>query len=427
MRGTRILTGSTRDKLLNALLAFFSLGTFAMYYLTIPLWAITLEASPLLIGIAVGIRPLLPALLSIHGGALMDRLGVRNVLIVAGVIGVLTPLAITAFPAIGALIVLQLIGGLSEGLGWLGAQTRLGQVAKGDTDAAGWFTGAGKLGTLVAPIVAGFTWDLAGPTATFALTAIWAGGLLVTVLLLPKVNRPETPAANATESSGTDARVTNTEFSGAARDRFVWRELLPKWSDYRTALGLFAIPLVAIVCFGTFLRLSAFGVQGSFYPVYLESIGVAGSVIGILIGFSSFTGSPSAIVAPSIAKKFGSMKVMIAAVLIAIVGVTAPPLVSSTPMLFVLAGLFGIGVGVTLPIMLSLLSEATPPEHQGIAAGLRATVNRLGNLVVPVMMGALVQMFGLQTSFILTGLILSIGAAGMIFYATRHQLFDRST
>jgi len=95
-------------------------------------------------------------------------------------------------------------------------------------------------------------------------------------------------------------------------------------------------------------------------------------------------------------------------------------------MLFLLAGLFGIGVGVTLPIMLSLLSEATPPQHQGIAAGLRATVNRLGNLVVPVMMGALVQIFGLDLSFVLTGIILSIGAAAMLFYAIKHRLFDAS-
>jgi len=201
------MTGSTRDKLLNALLAYFALGSFAMYYLTIPLWAITLEASPLLIGIAVGIRPLLPALLSIHGGALMDRLGVRNVLIVTSIIGVLTPLAITEFPSIGALIALQLAGGLAEGLGWLGAQTRLGQVAKGDTDAAGWFTGAGKLGTLVAPIVAGFTWDLAGPTATFGLTALWAGGLLVTVLCLPRGGDTRTSVEQTTESDNRRAAV----------------------------------------------------------------------------------------------------------------------------------------------------------------------------------------------------------------------------
>lgn len=392
----------TRDKLLNALLALFSLGSFTMYYLTIPLWAIELEASPLLIGIAVGIRPLLPAILSIHGGALMDRLGVRNVLIVSGIIGVVTPVAIVLFPSIALLICLQFIGGLSEGLGWLGAQTRLAQVAKGDTDAAGWFTGAGKFGTLIAPIIAGFMWDQFGPVAAFITTSVWATGLLVTVLLLPKLERQQS----------------------REQRKFSASDLLPRRSDYRKALELLAIPLVAVVCLGTFLRLSAFGVQGSFYPVYLESIGITGSIIGVLIGFASFTGTPSAIGAPWIARRLGTMRVMFVAVFMSIVGVTAPPLVTNVAMLFFLAGLFGIGVGLTLPLMLSLLSKATPPEHQGVSAGLRATVNRLGNLVVPIMMGVLVQFFGLTVSFVITGALLTAGTIFTIMYAMKHRLFD---
>lgn len=396
---------SERDKFLNALLAMFALGSFSMYYLTIPLWAIELEASPLLIGIAVGIRPLLPAILSIHGGALMDRLGVRNVLIASGIIGVVTPLGIVAFPTIGMLIFLQFIGGLSEGLGWLGAQTRLAQVSKGDTDAAGWFTGAGKFGTLTTPILVGLVWDFMGPVAAFIATAVWATALLMTVLLLPKTN-------------------LNRDSS---RRRVSVSELLPRWSDYRKALELLAIPLVAVVCLGTFLRLSAFGVQGSFYPVYLESIGITGSIIGVLIGFASFTGTPSAIAAPWIARRLGAMRVMFIAVFMSIVGVTAPPLVTSTFLLFVLAGLFGIGVGLTLPLMLSLLSKATPPEHQGVSAGLRATVNRLGNLVVPILMGGLVQFFGLTTSFIVIGILLIAGTGLTILYAMKHQLFDTTT
>lgn len=383
----------------------FSLGSFTMYYLTIPLWAIQLEASPLLIGIAVGIRPLLPAILSIHGGALMDRLGVRNVLIVSGIIGVVTPLGIIAFPTIGMLIFLQFIGGLSEGLGWLGAQTRLAHVSKGDTDAAGWFTGAGKFGTLIAPVIAGLVWDQLGPAAAFITTAVWAMVLLVTVLLLPK------------EKTTRDS----------SRPKFSASELLPRWSDYRKALELLAIPLVAVVCLGTFLRLSAFGVQGSFYPVYLESIGITGSVIGVLIGFASFTGTPSAIAAPWIARRLGTMQIMFIAVLMSIVGVTAPPLFTSTVMLFVLAGLFGIGVGLTLPLMLSLLSKATPKEHQGVSAGLRATVNRLGNLIVPIMMGGLVQFFGLSVSFIVIGVLLTLGTGMTILYAMKHRLFDTTS
>ncbi|HEX9669461.1 MAG TPA: hypothetical protein VGC93_08260, partial [Thermoanaerobaculia bacterium] len=43
----------------------------------IPLWVLHLEPTPFAFGIVIGARALLPFLLSIHGGVLMDRLGAR--------------------------------------------------------------------------------------------------------------------------------------------------------------------------------------------------------------------------------------------------------------------------------------------------------------------------------------------------------------
>src|SRR5690348_6730881 len=57
-----------------------------MMKVVVPLWALHLQMSPTMIGIAVGAGGLLPFILSIHGGVLMDKFGTRRVNLVFAVI-----------------------------------------------------------------------------------------------------------------------------------------------------------------------------------------------------------------------------------------------------------------------------------------------------------------------------------------------------
>jgi hypothetical protein len=58
----------------------FSMGQSELLTMVIPLWAVLQGASPTEIGTLVGARSMLTFFLAIHGGALMDRLGARRVL-----------------------------------------------------------------------------------------------------------------------------------------------------------------------------------------------------------------------------------------------------------------------------------------------------------------------------------------------------------
>ncbi len=382
-------------------LSFFALGHFAVYYLVIPLWAWQLGASPFLIGLAVGIRPLAPAILSIHAGAMMDRIGVRNTLIATATMGVLVPLAIPVFPSIWALMLLQLVGGLSEGLGWLGAQTRLAQVAPGDTRIAGWFSLAGKSGTLLTPIVAGLLWDNFGAVSAFVFAGLWASGFLLIVLLLPHSEKTQ-------------------------RRSFKPAELVPRLSDYRRALFLFSIPVVSIVMLATFLRLGAFGIQGSFYPVWLQQTGLGSTTIGFLIGVASLAGAGSSMLAAPACRRFPPVLILLISVVLAILGMALTPLASSLVGWVTLSMLFGIGVGINLPVLLSVLSQVTSAETQGLSAGLRATVNRIGNIVVPIIMGLVVEVAGLQLSFPIIGVILMSALFVAFWIAQKQRLFGKA-
>ncbi len=52
-----------------------SLGIVPMASVVVPLWAVDIGTPPVLMGLALGARSLVLVFFSIHGGALIDRLG----------------------------------------------------------------------------------------------------------------------------------------------------------------------------------------------------------------------------------------------------------------------------------------------------------------------------------------------------------------
>ena len=77
---------------------FFNGNVYFLTGILIPLWGAIIVKEPLLIGIIVASRQILPVLLSIHGGALMDRFGARKIMLIFGAIGTISMAAFPFFP-----------------------------------------------------------------------------------------------------------------------------------------------------------------------------------------------------------------------------------------------------------------------------------------------------------------------------------------
>lgn len=156
---------------------FFSLSLVPMSSLVVPLWALSLGAPPWLIGVAVASRSVLPFLLSIHGGAMMDRLGTRRLMLIFTGAGALLTLLHPLLPWIGALIALQLIVGWAQGMGWIGAQTKIARLTRGSAAYAARFSFVTTAGTFLGPLAAGVAWDVFGAWGAFVLIAAWGACL----------------------------------------------------------------------------------------------------------------------------------------------------------------------------------------------------------------------------------------------------------
>jgi MFS family permease len=365
----------------------FSNGAVQLAAVIVPLWMLTIDPSPLMVGIALGARQVLPVLLSIHGGALMDRMGIRRVMIWFSILGVVTPILFPVFPFFFAVLILQMLGGISAAMGWIGTQAQIGAIMKGSPTYAGRVTFFNRFGTLAGPPATGLAWDLGGAWGGFGFLTFWGVALLVACLAMPK--------AKAGDAGG------GTTASADAS----WRDVMPRMGDYITAFKLMAIPAIAFVVSVTLLRHSSNGMLTSFYVVWLKLQGYEGALIGGMISISSILGGIGSLMAGRLAKMFTAYRVLIFSVCCAILCLTVTPLLGSVILLAAASMLRGGFMGVSQPLLISIMAQSAG-DSQGKAVGLRTTVNRLAILIIPVIMGGVAEVMGIAASFYVVGILL---------------------
>ncbi len=377
---------STRHRAAIYASGVFNGNVFHMGSVILPLWAIMLDPSPLMIGIFIGSRQILPVLLSIHGGALMDRFGARRVMLVFGLVGSASFLLYPVFPSLfAAAIVLQMLGGLAESVTWIGSQTLLGQVLKGSPSDAGRMAFVMRLGGFVGPPLIGGAWDLFGHWAAFGALGAWVACGWVSAWLVPSIT------------------VTKAETGQTPSPPLRARDLLPRLSDYVAAFRLLAIPAVALVIACTVLRQSGSAVQTSFYVVWLDGIGISGTAIGMLLGVSAAVAAPASLAIGPLSRRFGAHNLLLFMVAVSVVTISITPLLGTYVLLILVIGLRGGAQGMNLPLMMSLTATTVDREDQGKGMALRITINRASSMVVPIIMGAVAELVDMENSFYLIG------------------------
>jgi MFS family permease len=370
-----------------------------MLKVLVPLWAVELGMSAGEIGLAIGAAGVLPFLLAIHGGSLMDRLGTRRVTLAFAMTSTVLCTLYPFLPFVAALFLLQLFSGLTTNMGWVGAQSLIVQFGRGNTTLISRFSLASRMGTLMAPIVVGAVWDISGHWGAFLFCAAWSGTVLIALLMVPK-KLVESAAEKA------DQRVT-------------LRDLLPRVSDYTQAFAMMAIPAVAFIVAVTYLRIGSSAMQGSFYVVYLENIGFTGTVIGILIAMSEGGGMFGTVFAGPMERIMAPHWVLLLHIVLSLFFIAVTPFLGGIFILLLIASAFrGSAQGLSQPVMFAILSRAVSRREQGMSIGLRTTANRLASMMVPPIMGFFVEVTSIEMSFVIVGGLL-IALCGVVSLVIR--------
>lgn len=382
-------------------LAFFTGNIFPMISVVMPLWALHLGASPFIIGLIISSRQILTVTLSIHGGALLDRYGPRQVVLILGMAGACAMGLFPVLPFIWAAVMLQMASGFCETTNWIGAQSAVGRLLKGHAVYAGRMTASARIGGFIGPVMIGTMWDQVGPFGAFGFLALWVLCGSAAASFLP-AEEAEGEAANMQRSPPPKARPA---------------DVMPKLSDYATAFRLLVLPAIALVILATTMRQTGSGIQSSFYGVWLKEIGYGGSTIGFLIGTSNAVSALSALSIGPLTRRWARHWLLLVTISLSVAAIAITPMLGLSPtdqtfaLLLVAISLRGVGQGLNLPLMISIAGRAVGRDLQGRVVALRVSFNRFGGALVPIFMGALAEAVGLKYAFYI------VGATGMVLIA----------
>ena len=351
----------------------------------ISLYAIELGANPFTNGLLFAMYAVFPALLAVYAGRVSDRFGFRAPMLIgacglAG--GLLLPFLM---PKLATLFVSAGMIGMFYIFYIVAVQHLVGSFAEGQARTRNYshFSLGVAITSLVGPTTAGFSIDWFGHRDTYLLFSVIPlvpiAVLLFFAALLPRVVRHE-HATPHRERRAMDL-LGNAPL----------RRLLIVTGIVETGQELF-----------------------NFYmPIYGRSIGLSASMIGIIMGSFGAALLVARGLMPALVKRSSEERVLSYSMLVAALTCLALPFLGIVPLLMLAAFVYGLGSGCCGPLSMILAYNRAPPGRSGEAIGMRQTVNKLTEVVMPVLFGSVGAALGVAPVFWGTALLLSGGAALM--------------
>jgi MFS family permease len=346
----------------------------------ISLYAIELGANPLMIGVLFAMYSAFPVLLSVYAGKLSDRYGYRLPMLfgacgLSG--GLLLPFLV---PKLAMLFVSATLVGLCYIFYTVSVQHLIGAYGDGAARTHNYsiFSLGVALTALLGPTSAGFAIDSLGHRASYLLLAAMP---LVPIVLLagfPKLI-PHTRSARTAKGG---QRV-----SDLLRERPLRRVLITA-GIIETGLELFNF----------------------FLPIYARSLGLSASRIGIVMGSFALALLVVRTVMPGLSRRTSEERVLSGSLYLAAGTCLVFPLASSFTELLVVAFVLGLGLGCGSPLSLVLAYNRSPPNRTGEAIGVRQTVNKVTEMIMPIVFGSVGTALGMGPVFWLDALMLAAAA-----------------
>jgi MFS family permease len=372
------MTGPSRPLKLIVLMSVLTHVGFGGSRVLSSLFALNLQASPLMIGVVVSLYALLPFFLAVWAGQVVDRVGMRLPLVLGAVMVLVGLLIPWFFPTVLAICISASVLGVGFMAWQVAAQTMTGSLSGPESRAQNFaLLGMGfSLSGLLGPLVTGFSIDLIGYRATYLVLASMPLVALVAVWWFPGW----IPQRRAS----------------ARRDG-------PRTSS----LDLWRIPALKRTFFAGGVIATAWDLFNFFLPVYARSIGHSASAIGVIMATFASATFVVRLVAARLAARHGEGPVLAWAIFTTGAAYALLPFFTGGVALAVIAFVLGLGCGCAQPLSMTLIYNLSPKGRAGEGTGIRVMINQLTHVTIPLAFGALASVTGYIPVF--------IGCAAMLF------------
>jgi MFS family permease len=347
--------------------------------MTTSLFALELGASEFTVGLLMALFALLPMLLSVSAGRLIDRAGPRRPLLVSFAVLALGTALPFALPHVVTLYFACTLIGTSFMYVHIAMNSVFGAHGTPEQRAVNfsWLALGFSISNSLGPLVAGYAIEGFGHAAAFLALGVFPVAALA-LLALRKQPLPRPEAAAPGKRSG----VLDLLRIRKLRHTFIVSLLLAMGWDLYTFL----------------------------IPLYGARIGLAAGTIGVIMSTFALATFTVRLIMPLLVKRLRQWVVITSAMAVAGTAYLAFPFVQTVPLLMALSFLLGLGLGCAQPIIMSQLYEGSPPGRQGEAVGLRTSLLNGSHTLIPLASGALSVAFGMAPVFWLLAAFLLGGA-----------------
>lgn len=343
------------------------------------LYAIELGANPFVIGVLFSMYSFFPVFLAVYAGRVSDRLGFR-IPMLFGATGLATGLAVPYFvPQLAGLLVSALLIGLCYIFYTVAVQHLIGSFGEGAARTRNYsvFSIAVGVTSLIGPTSTGFAIDGIGYRATYLMLAVLPTIPVLALLFVPDLlPRPQIHHAPAAK---------------------------PRVGDL-----LRNAPLRRILLTAGILE-TGNEVLNFLVPIYGHSIGLSASKIGIVMGAYALALLLVRALMPTLARRSSEERVLSISMFLAGSACLVFPFVHSFLLLLPIAFVLGLGLGCGGPISMVLAYNRSPQGRSGEAIGLRQTVNKFAEVIMPLIFGMLSTAVGMLPVFWIDALMLACG------------------
>lgn len=373
------------------LMQVFNHTCFRASKVLLALYALQLGASPLTIGMMFAMYSLLPVFLAIPAGRLTDRIGVRAPMLIGSAGMALGMLAPFVLPGIAALFVSATLIGSTYVFYQVSVQNLIGAIGKPSERTRNYSTYSLVIGltALLGPVTAGYSIEHLGGAHSYLMLA--ALPLLPLTILLVSAHFPR-PASTAGEG-GAPARKGDLWSRPPLRRALVVAAIIETGNE----LGNFLI------------------------PIYASGIGLSPAEIGLVMGALATAMLLVRALLPVLVPRFGEARVLGGSLLLAATACLLFPFAGVFSTMLGAAFLLGLGIGCGAPLSMVLVYNRSPKGRSGEAMGLRQTVNKSMEVVLPLIFGSLSTALGMLPVFWLVAVLLGSGSAFMARDARRTQ------
>lgn len=325
----------------------------------VSLFALKLGASTFVVGTIVALYSLLPVILGVQVGKLIDRFDSRWPLLLGSSVVLLGALVPAVFPALSMLYFTPVLVGVGTIVLQVSNQQLISEMdEKGRAGNFALFglgvAGAGFLG----PLTVGLSVDHLGFRGAFIVAACFPSLSLLLqlsrLMSIPEKKPFAKPAA-------LHARGSSFE--------------------------LLRMPALRKLFVVNFLLYMATDLHSFMVPIYGAAIGLSASAIGLILSCFACGMFLIRCLIKVISRHVREWHILIGVMLLDAAIYLVYPMVREPVVLMSFSFLLGMGLGCSQPMGLSLLHDIVPRHRQGEAIGLRLSLTNAGQAAMPVIFG----------------------------------------